>query len=52
MKIYLYINLMQTLDELTDLLYLKEKQIRLLLEQIELLLRILKQKDIELNLSN
>jgi hypothetical protein len=43
---------MQTLDELTDLLYLKEKQIRLLLEQIELLLRILKQKDIELNLSN
>jgi len=43
---------MQTLDELTVLLYLKEKQIRLLLEQIELLLRILKQKDIELNLSN
>jgi hypothetical protein len=39
---------MQTIDELTDLLYLKEKQIRLLLEQIELLLKILKQKDIEI----
>ena len=43
---------MQTLDELTNLLYLKEKQIRLLLEQIEILLRLLKQKDIELNLTN
>jgi len=43
---------MHTIDELTNLLYLKEKQIRLLLEQIELLLKILKQKDIELNLTN
>jgi hypothetical protein len=43
---------MQTVDELSDLLYLKEKQIRLLLEQIELLLKILKQRDIELNLTN
>lgn len=39
---------MQSIDELTNLLYLKEKQIRLLLEQIEILLKILQQKDIEL----
>ncbi len=43
---------MQTIDELTNLLYLKEKQIRLLLEQIEILLRLLKEKDMELNLTN